>query len=143
MQAYEKGSPAYFATPPTNLIYALHASLTAITKGSPSLEDRFQLHKDAKERIRRTLQSHGLLEVSAEPQFSANGMTAIYYPDGMGAADVIPKFAQENITLAGGLHRDIKDKYFRIGHMGVSVSDPSRGDIDRLITTLDKVLSKH
>jgi alanine-glyoxylate transaminase/serine-glyoxylate transaminase/serine-pyruvate transaminase len=42
MKAYEAGTGAYFATPPTNLIYALHASLTTITKGSPSLEERFQ-----------------------------------------------------------------------------------------------------
>ena len=30
MSAYEKGSPAYFATPPVNLIYAFHAALGQI-----------------------------------------------------------------------------------------------------------------
>jgi len=43
MKAYESGSAAYFATPPVNLIYAFHASLSAITKSSPSLADRFKL----------------------------------------------------------------------------------------------------
>ena len=32
MQAYEAGTAAYFATPPVNLIYAFHASLSQITK---------------------------------------------------------------------------------------------------------------
>lgn len=31
MKAYEAGKPAYFATPPVNLIYAFHASLSLIT----------------------------------------------------------------------------------------------------------------
>lgn len=35
--------------------------------------------------------------------------------------------------MAAGLHKDIKDKYFRVGHMGVSVVDTERGDLDRVI----------
>jgi aspartate aminotransferase-like enzyme len=31
MKAYEAGTAAYFATPPVNLIYAFHASLSLIT----------------------------------------------------------------------------------------------------------------
>ena len=31
MKAYEAGTAAYFATPPVNLIYAFHASLSTIT----------------------------------------------------------------------------------------------------------------
>lgn len=32
MHAYEEGKAAYFATPPVNLVYALHASLALITR---------------------------------------------------------------------------------------------------------------
>lgn len=32
MRAYEEGRAAYFATPPVNLVYALHASLALITR---------------------------------------------------------------------------------------------------------------
>ena len=32
MRAYEEGKAAYFATPPVNLVYALHASLALITR---------------------------------------------------------------------------------------------------------------
>ncbi|KAG8779546.1 hypothetical protein FRC15_010066 [Serendipita sp. 397] len=41
-----------------------------------------------------------------------------------------------NIVVAGGLHKDIKDKYFRIGHMGITAVDSSRGDIDQIIAAL-------
>ena len=46
MQAYEKGTPAYFATPPVNLIYAFNASLSQLTKQGPSIEDRWRLHRE-------------------------------------------------------------------------------------------------
>lgn len=32
------------------------------------------------------------------------------------------------------------DKYFRVGHMGASVVDKSRGDIDRVLTGLKEAL---
>jgi alanine-glyoxylate transaminase/serine-glyoxylate transaminase/serine-pyruvate transaminase len=63
MQAYEQGKPAYFATPPVNLIYAFQASLTQIVRGSPSLEDRFRLHREASQRIKQALKDLGLKQV--------------------------------------------------------------------------------
>jgi alanine-glyoxylate transaminase/serine-glyoxylate transaminase/serine-pyruvate transaminase len=136
MHAYESGKGAYFATPPVNLIYAFHASLTQITRGSPSLEERFQLHKDASKRIRDAAADLGLKHIPLEPGFASNGLTAIYLPDGVGATDLLPRLAQRGVVAAGGLHKDIKDKYFRIGHMGVSVVDAQRGDIDKVISAL-------
>jgi alanine-glyoxylate transaminase/serine-glyoxylate transaminase/serine-pyruvate transaminase len=45
MKAYEAGTAAYFATPPVNLIYAFHASLSLITgKTSDTPGKRIQLH---------------------------------------------------------------------------------------------------
>ena len=77
MQAYEKGTPAYFATPPVNLIYAYHAALTRITKGAPSLEERFHLHRDASNRIKDAAAALGLKQLPLQPAFAANGMTAV------------------------------------------------------------------
>ena len=53
MQAYESGNAAYFATPPVNLIYAYNASLQQITKTAPSLEERFRLHKESSQRVKK------------------------------------------------------------------------------------------
>lgn len=42
-------------------------------------------------------------------------MTAIYYPEGIQATDLLPKVARHNVVIAGGLHKSIASKYFRIG----------------------------
>ena len=77
MKAYEAGSGAYFATPPVNLIYAFHASLSQITKSSPSLEERFKLHKEVSQKIKGLATELGIKQVPLEPYYSANGMTAV------------------------------------------------------------------
>lgn len=77
MKAYEAGSAAYFATPPVNLIYALHASLTSITKSTPSLADRFKLHREASQRIKDAATELGLKQLPLDPAFASNGMTAV------------------------------------------------------------------
>ncbi|KAG8763200.1 hypothetical protein FRC12_008658 [Ceratobasidium sp. 428] len=63
-------------------------------------------------------------------------MTAVYFPSGISAPDIIPRMLKQDVVIAAGLHKDIKDKYFRIGHMGATVADPERGDIDKIITAL-------
>jgi alanine-glyoxylate transaminase/serine-glyoxylate transaminase/serine-pyruvate transaminase len=79
MKAYENGSAAYFATPPVNLIYAFHASLSAITKSSPSLADRFKLHQEASKRIKAAATELGLKQLPLEPSLASNGMTAVCF----------------------------------------------------------------
>lgn len=76
MKAYESGSAAYFATPPVNLIYAYHASLTSITKGKVSLEERFKLHREASEKVKSAARELGLKQVAGANN-AANGMTAV------------------------------------------------------------------
>jgi alanine-glyoxylate transaminase/serine-glyoxylate transaminase/serine-pyruvate transaminase len=77
MKSYEAGSPAYFATPPVNLIYAFHASLSQITKGSPSIEERFQCHRNVSQKIKDAAAGLGLKQVPFASTCAANGMTAV------------------------------------------------------------------
>jgi len=44
--------------------------------------------------------------------------------------------------VAGGLHVDIKDQYFRIGHMGISAVDSQRGDMNKIIKSLQEALEE-
>ncbi|KAJ9108213.1 hypothetical protein QFC19_002460 [Naganishia cerealis] len=140
MKNYEAGTPSYFATrkptsleAPVQLIYALETSLKTIMEGKVSLEDRFKMHREASQRFKKEMQSMGFKTVSLSPETSANGMTAVYFPDGFKASDILPKLLAKDIVVAAGLHKDIKDKYFRVGHMGVSVVDSERDDMDRVI----------
>ncbi|CAE6450187.1 unnamed protein product [Rhizoctonia solani] len=142
MQAYEKGVPSYFATPPVNLVYAFHASLSSITQRQPSLEERFRLHREASFKIKQAMTDLGLKLVPKDLAYAATGMTAVYFPEGIVASDIIPRMLNQDIVIAAGLHKDIKDKYFRIGHMGLTATDMTRGDIDRIISALKKAFAE-
>ena len=49
-------------------------------------------------------------------------MTALWLPEKIETPQVLlAAMAKRGVVLAGGLHRDIAKKYFRFGHMGVSV----------------------
>lgn len=142
MQAYEAGKPSYFATPPTNLIVSYRQALLEILRNPKlSLEERFKAHIEAAERIRNTAKELGLSLVPSDPHTTANGLTAIWLPEGLAPSDVVGRMAQKGIVVTGGIHKVYKDKYFRIGHMGVSVVQPERGDLDKVITGLKESLA--
>jgi len=142
MEAYEAGQVKYFATPPVQLIYSLHAALSAITRQSPSLEGRFEAHKAASKYVKDSLADLGLELVTLSRDIAANGMTAVKYPPGFGPADVLPKLAERGIVVAAGLHKDMATKYFRVGHMGVTVVDKSRGDLETVMKNVKEVLAE-
>ncbi|KAK4686641.1 hypothetical protein P7C73_g3481, partial [Tremellales sp. Uapishka_1] len=142
MQAYEAGKPMYFATPPVQLVYALHTSLKAITTASPSLEERFKAHKTASKYIKDELAALGFGFVPLDRDIAANGMTAVRYPKGLSAADIVPKLAAKDIVVAGGLHKEIVSEYFRVGHMGITVVETKRGDLEKVIKGVKAVLEE-
>lgn len=134
MQNYEAKKPSYFATPSPQLIHALHTSLTQIL--SRPIEQRFADHKAASQKIKKAVADLGLKQLAAKPENQANGMTAIYLPEGIAPPDVLPSLAKKGVIFAGGLHKEIATKYIRFGHMGVSVTDPNRPDINKAISAL-------
>lgn len=142
MQAYEAGQAKYFATPPVQLVYALHASLKSITEQSPSLSERFAAHKAASKHFKDSLTDLGLDFVPLSRDIAANGMSAVKYPEGFAATDILPKLAERDIVVAGGLHKAMATQYFRVGHMGVTVTDEARGDVGRVVEAIKEVLAE-
>lgn len=134
MQNYEAKKPSYFATPSPQLIHALHTTLNQIL--SKPLSDRFVAHQQTSQRIKSAVTSLGLKQLASKPENQANGMTAIYLPEGVKAPEILPSLLKKGVIFAGGLHKEIAPKYIRLGHMGVSVTDPKRGDIDRALEAL-------
>lgn len=134
MKNYEAGKPSYFATPSPQLIHALHTTLTQIT--AEPLSKRFAAHREASQKIKKAVTDLGLKQLASKPENQANGMTAIYLPEGLTPPDVPPKLMARGVVFAGGLHKQIATKYVRFGHMGVSVTDPNRNDIDNAIKAL-------
>ncbi|MBW0490977.1 hypothetical protein O181_030692 [Austropuccinia psidii MF-1] len=143
MRAYQNGSPAYFATPPTNLITALHQSLSIILKTpSLSLEERFERHKQASHQVKEAVKRLGLKQLPVNEKSSANGMTAVYLPEGIKPGDVVGKMLTKDLVIAGGLHKACKDRYIRIGHMGLTAVDHQRGDIALIVKGLTETFSE-
>ncbi|EKG21872.1 Aminotransferase class V/Cysteine desulfurase [Macrophomina phaseolina MS6] len=140
MQNYEAKKASYFATPSPQLVRALHTSLTQIL--SSPLDERFARHKAVSQKIKQTVASLGLKQLAEKPENQANGMTAIYLPEGIAAAQILPNLLQKGVIFAGGLHKEIATKYIRFGHMGVSVTDSKRSDIDRALDALKNGLSE-
>ncbi|KAF9048251.1 PLP-dependent transferase [Hymenopellis radicata] len=138
MRSYDAGKPAYFATPAVNLIYAYHASLKQITSSDEALQERFLAHQRASDRIKALARHLGFKEVPLREGGKANGMTAVYVPQGYKPSDVMPKLTESGVIIAGGIHKDIKDKYIRIGHMGTSVVDDRRGDVEKIEKALEE-----
>lgn len=134
MQNYEAKKPSYFATPSPQLIHALHTTLTQIL--SRPLEERFKIHKEQSQKVKKAVADLGLKQLASKPENQASGMTAIYLPNGLTPPQVLPQLLKRGVVFAGGLHKEIASKYIRFGHMGVSVTDPKRDDLDRAIAAL-------
>jgi alanine-glyoxylate transaminase/serine-glyoxylate transaminase/serine-pyruvate transaminase len=140
MQNYEAKKPSYFATPSPQLIHALHTALTQIM--AKPLSERFARHKEVSQRVKKAVAEMGLKQLATKEENQANGMTAIWLPDGLKPPDILPHLLKRGVIFAGGLHKEIAAKYIRFGHMGVSVTDPNKNDIDRALQALKEGLQE-
>ncbi len=121
MEAYEARRPSYFGTPPVNLIWALNVSLGQILE--EGMDARFARHRRLSEALKAAVAALGMQQVPVSADKAATTLTAPYYPDGVDRT-VLGHVKEAGVILAGGLHPAIKDRYFRVGHMGVvSASD--------------------
>ena len=69
-------------------------------------------------------------------------MTALYLPDGVKPPEILPHLLKKGVVFAGGLHKEIATKYVRFGHMGVSVMDERRDDVERALAALKEGLGE-
>ncbi|KAG5298338.1 alanine-glyoxylate aminotransferase [Histoplasma ohiense] len=140
MRNYEAGKASYFATPATQLVRALHTTLTQVT--SKPLAERVARHKTVSQRVKKAVAELGLRQLATKPEDQAHTMTAIRLPEGMTPPDILPVLAKKGVVFAGGLHKDMASKYIRFGHMGVSVMDPGRDDIDKAIVAMKEAFAE-
>ncbi|KAL5358372.1 pyridoxal phosphate-dependent transferase [Aspergillus floccosus] len=140
MQNYENCKPSYFATPPTQLVHALHTTLSQIT--AKPMADRFAIHRQASDKVKAAVADLGLKQLAANPENQAHAMTAIWLPDGLAPPDVLPGLLKRGVIFAAGLHKEVATKYIRFGHMGVSVTGAGRKDIDHAIAALKEAITE-
>jgi alanine-glyoxylate transaminase/serine-glyoxylate transaminase/serine-pyruvate transaminase len=113
----EANKTGYFPyTPGTNLLFGLQAALRMLLEeGLPNVFARHDRHAEA---TRRAVRSWGLEIQCAEPRHYSSSLTAVRLPEGHSAdglrAVILDKF---NMSLGNGLGI-LKDRVFRIGHLG-------------------------
>lgn len=140
MQAYEAKKPSYFATPPTQIVRAMQASLTSIL--SRGMEEVWRRHQLKSTLVKHAVEEMGLRQLPILPEAQANGLTAFWVPAGVEAKEVLAKVLKKGIMLSAGMHVEVGTKYVRFGHMGYSAfSDEDH--VHRGIEALKEVMAEY
>jgi alanine-glyoxylate transaminase/serine-glyoxylate transaminase/serine-pyruvate transaminase len=134
MEGYERGTPAYFATPAVNLVMALDASLSLIL--AEGMEARFARHDRLGRAFRAALRALGLRILPLRDDLAASTLSAVYYPEGVDAS-LVGRVRAEGVVIAGGLHPEARARYFRVGHMGAL----SPSDVIATIGAIERALA--
>jgi alanine-glyoxylate transaminase/serine-glyoxylate transaminase/serine-pyruvate transaminase len=113
----EANKTGYFPyTPGTNLLFGLQAAVRMLLE--EGLVNVFARHDRHAEATRRAVRAWGLEIQCAEPRHYSSSLTAVRLPEGHSAdglrAVILEKF---NMSLGNGLGI-LKDRVFRIGHLG-------------------------
>jgi alanine-glyoxylate transaminase/serine-glyoxylate transaminase/serine-pyruvate transaminase len=106
----------YPSTPATNMLYGLDTALKMLLE--EGLENVFARHDRFAEATRRAVKTWGLEVQCLDPRHFSSVLTAVRVPEGHSAdglrATILEKF---NMSLGNGLGQ-LKDRVFRIGHLG-------------------------
>jgi alanine-glyoxylate transaminase/serine-glyoxylate transaminase/serine-pyruvate transaminase len=124
-RAYEERRAAYFSTPPTNLVLGLAAGLAEIE--SEGVAARVARHARAADALRAAWRHLGLDLLPVRPELAANTLSALCPRRDGAPADapqVVARIAAHGVAVATGLLPDLRDRYFRIGHMGWVIGRP-------------------
>ena len=103
-------------TPGTNLLYGLDAAMDMLLE--EGLGNVFARHERHAEATRRAVRAWELEVQCADPRHYSSSLTAVRLPEGHSAdglrAVILEKY---NMSLGNGLGQ-LKDRVFRIGHLG-------------------------
>jgi aspartate aminotransferase-like enzyme len=127
----KSGTPS---TPPMPQIFGLNASLRLIEKMGGKKE-WLKMYKERAERIRNGVIDLGL-ELLAEPGYESPTITAIYAPKHLTGPQVYEFMREKGYELAKG-YGELKEKTFRIGHMGYITNN----DIEGMLKALREVIT--
>lgn len=131
MKSYEDRAVKYFATPCVQTIFALNTALRELLSDG-GMESVFAAHERTSAKVKDAVASWGLRTVSVSPEVSATAMTAIWLPENIQAADILPKLKARGVVAAGGILAGHATRYFRLGHMGITATQ-NNGYVDTML----------
>ncbi len=130
----EGGKKVYFTTPPVNMIYALHESVKQVL--DEGMERRIRRHSIMSRAVKSSVKALSLECVPVSDEIAAPTLTVPYYPPKVEGDRFLATARREGVVLAGGVVKDLKDRYFRIGHMGTMGSS----DVLAIVGAMEKSL---
>ncbi|MCL6593687.1 MAG: alanine--glyoxylate aminotransferase family protein [Alicyclobacillus sp.] len=104
----------YFATPPVNMVYALHKGLQIVM--AEGLAARYARHERLGQAVRAALRQYGFQPL-AEEAAAAPTLTCALCPEGVDESVVRKQLAARGVVVAGGLAH-LAGRAVRMGHMG-------------------------
>ena len=116
MQAMEKRTIAFFATPPVTLICGLHESLKQIL--AETMPVRIRRHERMSLAFKAGVRGMGLQLVARRDEIAAPTLTCAYLPPGIDH-DFVGRVGALGVTISRGI-LPTDPPYFRVGHMGTA-----------------------
>lgn len=135
MKSYEDGRPQYYATPAVNLVYALNTALRKIFQYG--LERWFKKHYVMARLFQEGVEEIGL-RIMADKSCRASTVSAVYLPESISLQDFKKEMRKRDVIIAGGILENLRDKYFRVGHMGMM----NYNDIIVILAAIERSLIK-
>jgi aspartate aminotransferase-like enzyme len=129
MTKYDKGQSPN--TPSIAHMFALNAQMDDII--AEGLENRFARHKKMAEKCRAWAKKH--FDTFPEKGYESNTLTVITNTKNISVGDLNKELAKHHCAIANG-YGDLKDKTFRIAHMG----DCTYPDLLGLLAVIDEIL---
>lgn len=118
-------------TPSIPHMYALKKEMEIIL--AEGLENRWNRHIRMAERVRAWADRH--FRIFTEEGYRSNTLTCIENTSGISISDLNKKLAERGMVISNG-YGDLKDKTFRIAHMGQLTMQ----DIDEVLAAIDEIL---
>ena len=114
MNKFLAGGGGYFATPPIGTVFSIQKSMDLIR--SETMEARVRRHEICSQAFRAGINHLGL-EILASEKLRSNTVSGVMV-DGINIVDFLQRCMKKGVEFGAGVHPSVRDRYFRVGHMG-------------------------
>lgn len=121
----------YPSTPSLSHMFALNFQLEKILK--EGLDNRFKRHEEMANLVRNWSQEH--FQIFTDVNYLSNTLTVIKNTQGISVSNLNKKLQERGFLIANG-YGDLKEKTFRISHMG----DYTVKDVNELLNNINNIL---
>ena len=121
----------YPSTPSLSHMFALNFQLEKILK--EGLDNRFRRHEEMANLVRKWAQEH--FQIFTDVNYLSNTLTVIENTQGISVSNLNEKLQERGFLIANG-YGDLKEKTFRISHMG----DNTVQDVNELLININEIL---